>query len=255
MRVLILGGTAEARALAAALHARGDHVLTSLAGAVPDPRRPEGETRIGPLDAPEDLNRLAAGYDVVVDATHPFATRVSALAARAGVPLLRLERPPWRERPGDRWTRVADAQAAARAIPGDARVLLTTGRRDLAAFAESTAFFVIRAITAPDPPLPPRRELLLDRGPYTVAGERALLDRHAIDLIVTKDSGGDATEAKLAAARERGLPVIVIDRPPAPPGVPTRPTVDEMLSLLSGDLAGALRRERAGRPSKAAGWP
>src|SRR4051812_16428871 len=130
MRVLILGGTAEARALADALHARGDHVLTSLAGAVPDPQRPAGETRIGPLEDARDLARLAAGFDAVVDATHPFAARISVLAADAGVPLVRLERPRWRERPGDRWTRVPDAAAAAGAIPADAHVLLTTGRRD-----------------------------------------------------------------------------------------------------------------------------
>jgi precorrin-6A/cobalt-precorrin-6A reductase len=232
MRVLILGGTTEARELAAALHARGDHVLTSLAGAVPDPQRPAGETRVGPLEDADDLARLAATYDVVVDATHPFATRISALAAQAGVPLLRLDRPPWRGRPGDRWTRVADVAAAARAIPGHARVLLTTGRRDLAAFKDCPAFFLIRAITAPDPPLPRRHELLLDRGPYETRHELALIDRHEIDLIVTKDSGGAATEAKLTAARERGLPVIVVDRPPPPPGVPTAGTVDEMLTRL-----------------------
>jgi precorrin-6A/cobalt-precorrin-6A reductase len=236
MRVLILGGTAEARALAAALHARGDDVLTSLAGAVPEPLRPAGQTRIGRLERPGDLERLAAGFDAVVDATHPFATEISHLAARAAVPLLRLARPPWRERPGDRWTRVPGLAAAARAIPAGARVLLTTGRRDLAAFAPvAHAWFLIRAITPPEPPLPPRHELLLDRGPYTVAGERALIDRHAIDLLVTKDSGGQATEAKLTAARERGLPVIVVDRPPPPPGVPARGTVAEVLGLLSPD--------------------
>jgi precorrin-6A/cobalt-precorrin-6A reductase len=233
MRVLILGGTAEARALAAQLHARGDDVLTSLAGAVPDPLRPAGETRIGPLETPRQLADLAAGHDVVVDATHPFATQVSALAARAGVPLLRLDRPPWRERPGDRWQRVPDLRAAAAAVPGAARVLLTTGRRDIAAFAHSPAWFLIRAITPPEPPLPRRHELLLDRGPYTLAGERALLADRAIDLLITKDSGGDATEAKLTAARERGLTVIVIDRPPPPRGVQTAGSVDEMLGLLS----------------------
>jgi precorrin-6A/cobalt-precorrin-6A reductase len=235
MRVLILGGTAEARELADALHARGDHVVTFLAGAVPAPLRPAGETHIGPLDSPADLRRRAQGFDVVVDATHPFAARISALAAAAGVPLLRLDRPPWRERPGDRWTRVPDLRHAAAAIPDHARVLLTTGRRDVAAFAESEAFFVIRAITAPDPPLPRRHELLLDRGPYALPAELALLDRHQITLIVTKDSGGAATEAKLAAARERNLPVIVVDRPPSPAGVPTRGTVAEILGLLSAD--------------------
>jgi precorrin-6A/cobalt-precorrin-6A reductase len=248
VRVLILGGTAEARALAAALHARGDHVLTSLAGAVPDPLRPAGETRIGRLADAQALRRLAEGYDVVVDATHPFAADVSALAAGAAVPLVRLDRPPWREQPGDRWQRVPDLAAAAAAVPGDARVLLTTGRRDVSAFAHSPAWFLIRAITAPEPPLPRRHELLLDRGPYTPDGERALLARHGIDLLITKDSGGAATEAKLTAARERGLPVIVVDRPPPPDGIPAAATVDEMLSLLSADSAATLRRGPAGPP-------
>src|SRR4051812_26301542 len=246
MRVLILGGTTEARALAAALHARGDAVLTSLAGAVPDPLRPAGETRIGPLHDAGELVRLAAGYDVVVDATHPFATQVSALAARASLPLVRLDRPPWRERPGDRWQRVADLPAAARAVPDDARVLLTTGRRDLAAFKDTRAGFLTRGTPAPDPPLPGRHELLLDRGPYTLAGERALLETHGIDLMVTKDSGGEATEAKLTAARERHLPVIVIDRPPPPSGVPSAAGVDEMLRILSADSAATLRRGPGG---------
>jgi precorrin-6A/cobalt-precorrin-6A reductase len=235
VRVLILGGTREARELAAALLARGDAPVTSLAGAVPDPRPPAGETVIGALAGPQDLARLIdeAGADVVVDATHPFAERISALAAHAPVPVLRLDRPPWRERPGDDWRRVPSLPAAAAAIPGGARVLLTTGRRGLDAFAPvDHAWFLIRTITAPGPPLPPRHALQLDRGPYTLAGERALVDRHAIDLIVTKDSGGEATEAKLEAARERRLAVVVVERPPPPAGVPTVATVRAALAHL-----------------------
>jgi precorrin-6A/cobalt-precorrin-6A reductase len=236
MRVLILGGTHEARALAAALAARGDEPITSLAGVVPEPQRPPGETLIGALARPEDLVRLVAktGVETVVDATHPFAAGVSALAAAAAVPLIHLRRAPWRERPGDRWRRVRDLHAAAAAIPAGARVLLTTGRRGLDAFAPiAHAWFLIRSITPPGPPLPPYHELLLDRGPYALASELALIDRRAIDLIVTKDSGGEATEAKLAAARERRLPVILVERPPAPPGVPTVATVAAALSVLS----------------------
>lgn len=235
MRVLILGGTREARELAAALLARGDAPITSLAGATPAPQRPPGETIIGALATPADLARLArkSDADAVVDATHPFAEEISALAADAPVPVLRLHRPPWQERPGDDWRRVPTLHAAAAQIPAGARVLLTTGRRGLEAFAPvGHAWFLIRTITPPGPPLPPRHELLLARGPYTLDTERTLIDRERIGLIVTKDSGGEATDAKLRAARERHLPVIVVDRPAPPPGVPTVATVHEALARL-----------------------
>src|SRR5206468_1622063 len=149
------------------------------------------------------------------DATHPFAKRISASAAwacpAAGVPLLRLERAPWRPRPGDDWHRVADLAAAAALAPElGRRGLLTTGRQGLGAFAAvDGVWFLVRCVDSPQPPLPRDHELLLDRGPYTLAGELALVDSHRIDLVITKDSGGWLTEAKLGAARERGLPVIV----------------------------------------------
>jgi precorrin-6A/cobalt-precorrin-6A reductase len=222
--ILVLGGTAEARALAAGLDAAGVAVTSSLAGRVANPRLPAGQVRIGGFGGPDALARWLAGHGVaaVVDATHPFAERISASAARAapaaGVPLLRLERRSWCERPGDRWTWVADLDEAAAAVPRlGGRVLLTTGRQGLAAFAgvEDT-WFLVRCVDPPGPPLPARHELLLDRGPYTVEGERALVARHAIDLVVTKDSGGTHTEAKLDVARELGLPVILVRRPPRP---------------------------------------
>jgi precorrin-6A/cobalt-precorrin-6A reductase len=222
--VLILGGTAEARELAARLHRDGIAVTSSLAGRVANPRLPVGEVRVGGFGGPDALARWLTEHDVaaVVDATHPFAERISASAATAaraaGVPLLRLERPGWSERPGDRWHWVDDLDAAAAAIAGlGERVLLTTGRQGLAAFAGvDAAWFLVRCVDPPDPPLPPRHELLLDRGPYTLEGELALIDRHAIDLLITKDSGGRHTEAKLDAARARGLPVIVVRRPVRP---------------------------------------
>jgi precorrin-6A/cobalt-precorrin-6A reductase len=235
--ILILGGTAEARALAAALDAGGVAVTSSLAGRVANPRLPAGAVRIGGFGGPDALARWLTEHMVaaVVDATHPFADRISASAARAapaaGVPLLRLERPGWRERPGDRWTWVADLDEAAAAVPGlGRRVLLTTGRQGLAAFAGvHDTWFLVRCVDPPGPPLPVRHELLLDRGPYTVEGERALVERHAIDLVVTKDSGGTHTEAKLDVARERGLPVIVVRRPPRPE-IPAVTSVDEAVA-------------------------
>jgi precorrin-6A/cobalt-precorrin-6A reductase len=220
--ILVLGGTAEARALATALHEAGVTVTTSLAGRVMRPRLPPGEVRIGGFGGPAALATWlrAHGITAVIDATHPFAQRISASAARAcpaaGVPLLRLQRPGWSQRAGDRWTWVDDLDAAAAEIPqlGE-RVFLTTGRQGLSAFAGiETAWFLVRCVQAPDPPLPARHALILDRGPYTLGGELELIDSHRIDLLVTKDSGGPHTEAKLDAARERELPVIVVQRPP-----------------------------------------
>jgi precorrin-6A/cobalt-precorrin-6A reductase len=222
--ILILGGTAEARALAAGLRANGVPVTSSLAGRVSNPRLPQGEVRIGGFGGADGLVAWLREHQIsaVVDATHPFAERISTSAAHAcplaGVPLLRLERPGWRERPGDRFTWVDDLPAAAAAIPAlGKRVLLTTGRQGLAAFARvSGVWFLIRCVEPPDPPLPASHELLLSRGPYTLAGEDDLIERHRIAVVVTKDSGGDHTVAKLDAARERGLPVIIVRRPPRP---------------------------------------
>ena len=232
--ILVLGGTAEARTLAAALVVEGIAVTTSLAGRVAKPRLPDGAVRMGGFGGPDALARWIEenAVEAVVDATHPFAERISASAAQAcaatAIPLLRLERPGWSPQPGDRWHRVATLSEAADKI-GDLgqRVLLTTGRQGLRAFADGEAWFLIRCVDPPEPPLPHRCDVLLDRGPYTLEGERALIASHAIDLVVTKDSGGDHTRPKLDAARERGLPVIVVDRPPRPAHVATVPTSAE----------------------------
>ncbi|HZV73749.1 MAG TPA: cobalt-precorrin-6A reductase [Conexibacter sp.] len=244
--ILILGGTAEARELAVGLDAAGIGVTSSLAGRVARPRLPAGEVRIGGFGGPDALARWLVEHRVraVVDATHPFAERISASAAQAapqaGVPLLRLARPGWSERPGDRWTWVESPDEAAAAILrlGGMRVLLTSGRQGLAAFAGvRDAWFLIRCVDPPEPPLPPRHELLLDRGPYTPAGERALVEAHAIDLIVTKDSGGTHTAAKLDVARERGLPVIVVRRPARVGGAASVVTVATVTEAFDWALA------------------
>jgi len=235
--ILVLGGTAEARELAGALDAEGVRVTSSLAGRVSRPRLPAGEVRIGGFGGPEALARWLTEHGVaaMIDATHPFAERISASAAtacaQAGIPLLRLQRPGWSAGPGDDWHWVANLDAAAAAISSlGERVLLTTGRQGLPAFAGvHDAWFLVRCVEQPDPPLPPRHELLLDRGPYTVDGELALVDQHRVELVVTKDSGGAHTEAKLEAARRRGLPVIVVRRP-SRPDVPTVSTVADALA-------------------------
>lgn len=237
--VLILGGTAEARELAAGLDRAGVRVVSSLAGRVARPRLPAGEVRIGGFGGPDSLARWLVEHKVgaVVDATHPFAECISASAARAcpaaGVGLLRLERPGYGTQAGDRWHWVDGLEEAAALVPRlGRRALLTTGRQGLAAFAGTAdAWFLVRCVDPPSPPLPPHHELVLDRGPYTLAGELALIDRHAIEVVVTKDSGGRHTEAKLHAARARELPVVVVRRPPRP-DVATVATVDDALAWL-----------------------
>lgn len=222
--MLILGGTAEARALAAALTERGVAVVSSLAGRVANPRLPAGEVRVGGFGGPAGLAAWLAEHGVraMVDATHPFAERISAsavaAAGAAGVPLVRLERPGWTQPDGSNWHWADSLTHAARLLPDlGTRIFLTSGRQGLAAFADLTGlWFLIRCVDPPAPPLPPQHEVLLARGPYTVAGERRLMRDHAIDVLVTKDSGGAMTSAKLDAAAQLGIPVVVVHRPPRP---------------------------------------
>lgn len=236
--VLVLGGSGEARALAGALvDEPGVHVVSSVAGRVRDPRLPPGEVRIGGFGGPEALAGWLRerGTTAVVDATHPFAARISAHAAAAttaaGIPLLVLRRPGWTPGPGDDWTVVGSPGEAAGLLQGMGdRVFLTTGRGGLAAFAASDRWFLVRSVDPPGPPAPRRMHVLLARGPFTVDGERELLRTHAIDVLVTKDSGGPA--AKLTAARLEGVPVLVQARPPVPPGVEVVDTVAAALDWV-----------------------
>lgn len=244
-RVLVLGGTAEARELARLLHEDPRFtVLSSLAGRVANPRLPVGETRIGGFGGPSGLAAFLSedGVDVLVDATHPFAATISrnaALAAEAaGVPALALVRPEWSAVAGDHWTRVPTVAAAAEALSrrGGGRAMLTTGRQDVGEFAAlEDWWFLIRVVDAPSGALPPRHELLRDRGPYTEDSERALLRANGIDVLVTKNSGGDLVSAKLAAARELGIDVVVVDRPERPAGVPAVPTAAAAYARLVGE--------------------
>ncbi|BBX96761.1 cobalt-precorrin-6A reductase [Mycobacterium lacus] len=232
MRVLLLGGTAEGRALAKSLHPHVD-IVSSLAGRVPDPALPVGPVRIGGFGGVDGLRRWlhAERIDAVVDATHPFAATITAHAAEVctqlRLPHLVLARPAWD--PGAATVVASDVEAAeAIARQRYSRVFLTTGRSGVAAFADSDAWFLIRAVTAPDGALLPRRhQLVLSRGPYRYDDEIALLGEHRIDALVTKNSGGDMTRAKLDAAAALDISVVMVARPPLPAGVTAVGTVGE----------------------------
>ena len=238
MRVLLLGGTSEARALAARLHP-GIEVISSLAGRVPDPALPVGEVRIGGFGGVDGLRRWLseARVDAVVDATHPYAATITANAAAAcrevGLPHLVLARPAWD--PGDAIVVSSDAEAAKTvAAERYSRVFLTTGRSGTAVFVDVDAWFLIRAVTAPDADtLPRRHQLVLSRGPYCYDDELALLQEHRIDALVTKNSGGAMTRPKLDAASALDIAVVMVDRPPLPGGVTTVSTVDDAADWVS----------------------
>ena len=236
MRVLILGGTAGARELAAGLLAEGTDVLSSLAGRVRQPRLPDGPVRVGGFAGADGLASFlrAEGITHLIDATHPFAAAITANAALAAkiaaVPRLVLRVPAWDTDPS--WGSFADVPAAAAAVrawPGEA-VFLTTGRGELAAFAADDRHrFLVRTVDPPGGATPPRMTLVLRRGPYTVEGESALMREHRIGLLVTKNSGGTMTAAKLRAARDLGVEVFMIRRPPLPPGSAVVATAAEAL--------------------------
>lgn len=250
-RVLVLGGTGEARRLAAALVGEGVDVLSSLAGRVADPVLPPGEVRIGGFGGADGLAAWLHAHPVraVVDATHPFAATMSASAAvaaeRTGIRLLRLQRPGWTAVPGDDWRWVDSLEEAAAAVSDFGSVFLTTGRKSLAAFAGLACRCLVRSVDPPEPPLPERTAVVLARGPFTVEEELALMREHGVEVVVTKDSGGGMTAAKLTAARVLGLPVVLVRRPPAPEGVPQVGTVEEALAWLRSGTPGG---QAPGRP-------
>ncbi|HLI10765.1 MAG TPA: cobalt-precorrin-6A reductase [Alphaproteobacteria bacterium] len=244
-RLLILGGTGEALALAARVAALpGLQVITALAGRTRAPARPVGEVRTGGFGGADGLAQYISetNISVVVDAAHPFAAQISQNAAeacaRAGVRRLMLKRPPWRKVEGDDWIEVDDIPAAARALPAAARrVFLAIGRQELAPFAVlAERWFLLRLVEAPAEPLPlAQHQLVIGRGPFIAAAERQLLAGYGIEAVVSKNSGGAATYAKLAAARALGLPVVMVRRPPLPDG-PRVETVDEAVEWVEEQL-------------------
>lgn len=245
-RVLILGGTGEAVSLARLLESRAEFdVVTSLAGRTRRPAAVPGRVRTGGFGGVEGLTACltAEHVDVVVDATHPYAATISNHAKlacdAAGVPRVQLWRPPWSPVDGDEWTGVVSLDAAADAV-ADARlsaggsVFLSTGARDVQVFSRLREVrFLVRLVDTPRTPLPLSKfELIVDRGPFAIENERALFLEHGVELLVSKNSGGVATCSKLAAARELGVPVIMVDRPDPEPGARAE-TAEEVFLWLT----------------------
>ena len=242
-RLLILGGTGEAIALARDLSHRSQvEVITSLAGQTKKPVLPQGSLRRGGFGGSDGLRDFLENEEIalVADATHPFAATISANAvsacAASGRPYLRLERPPWQAVEGDVWQRVASAEDAAAALPAGAKVMITVGRRERGPFfARRDISIIARMIEPPDVEVPENCEVLLARPPFSLEGEIELMHQRQIDHLVSKNSGGHATYAKIEAARALGLPVIMIERPEKA-AAPTANTVEALLAMIEDAL-------------------
>ncbi|MGX5842143.1 cobalt-precorrin-6A reductase [Mesorhizobium sp. ArgA1] len=240
-RILILGGTSEARQLAGKLAARSDLSITlSLAGRTESPVAQGVPVRSGGFGGVDGLVAYLGetGIDLLIDVTHPYAARISANAAQAariaGVPIVALRRPGWDPAASDRWTLADTVSDAAQALgPAPRRAFLALGRQEVAAFeAAPQHHYLIRSVDPVEPKLAvPDATYLLARGPFHEADERVLLESHRIDVVVSKNSGGEATYGKIAAARALGIEVVMIRRPVLP-GVPSAETVDELAALV-----------------------
>ena len=238
MKILILGGTEEARLLAAQLVKLGHEVTTSLAGRTSEPLLPTGNVRVGGFGGGDGLGNylLSERFDQIVDATHPYAEEIKRSAVRAaelaGLRLIRLTRPGWAEPHYAFWKHVASAEEAAEVLPKGARALLTVGHRKLEPYLKRTdCSFVVRSIEPPERELPVNATSLLARPPFFFNGELALLQDQGITHLICKNSGGAQTEAKLQAALRLRLPVFMIARPELPPAYEV-PTVGRALAAL-----------------------
>ncbi len=237
-RILILGGTRDARDLAAGLIAEGYDPVTSLAGVTRDPVMPEGQVRIGGFGGAEGLKTYLAEEKIaaIADATHPFAATMSHHAAEAaqalGLPILRIDRPAWSPEPGDSWIIVSSADEAAAALPPQARAFVTIGRKDIGAFfARPDIGGVARMIEEPQQRAGSGWTIMRERPPFTLASDIELITHHAITHLVTKNAGGEDTSTKLKAARETKIPVIMIARP-AKPMIDCVPTAEAAIPAL-----------------------
>jgi precorrin-6A/cobalt-precorrin-6A reductase len=250
-RILILGGTAEARQLAGRLAGRaGLDITLSLAGRTATPAAQPVPIRVGGFGGADGLAKYLVGerIDVLIDATHPYANVISANASeaarRSGVPSIALRRPPWIAVPGDRWIAVSDVREAVRAIgQTPRRVFVALGRNELAPFRDAPQhYYLIRSVDPVAPPLPlPHVGYVTGRGPFGEADDHALMTEHRIDVVVAKNSGGTATYGKIAAARVLGIDVIMLRRPPAPDGAAVA-TIENAIAWLDHALTSAAAR-------------
>src|ERR1700760_3029406 len=238
--VLILGGTTEARELAAALSGRPFATTVSLAGRTAAPAAQGAPVRVGGFGGAEGLAEYlcANQVDFLIDATHPYAQTISSnaaiAAAKTSTPILGLRRPPWQAGDGDFWVDVAGPEGAVRALGrSPRRVFLAVGRQELSPFCNAPHHhYFIRSVDPVDPPLDvPNASYILARGPFTEAGDHALLSSNSINAMVAKNSGGTATHSKIAAARTLGIPVFMFKRPPVP-DYPAVATVAEAVDWL-----------------------
>ena len=250
-RILILGGTAEARQLAGRLAGRaGLEITLSLAGRTATPTAQPVPVRVGGFGGADGLAKYLVDerIDVLIDATHPYANVISAnaveAARRSGVPSIALRRPPWIAVAGDRWIEVSDVGEAVRAIgQTPRRVFVALGRNELAPFREAPQhYYLIRSVDPVDPPLPlPHVGYVTGRGPFGEADDRELMTEHRIDVVVAKNSGGTATYGKIAVARARDIDVIMLRRPAAPDGAAVA-TIEDAIAWLDHALTSATAR-------------